>query len=198
MKKACSRDCAPCTADILVAGPQAEEEQGPLDQASRRHGLARDAQQPLRWCAPIPRPAARCCSSQQVLHGGLRGHDPGREQALARLPVRQHGNRPEFTFRVIAGRRFHRLLGQSQHPGTSRSATRPSSGPPAAADPDQRRQAGVMKKRFFAFISIVVGFVMRTGYGRDHGDRLALYRGRPPHARGRAVRAHARTPTCAT
>ncbi len=47
-----------------------------------------------------------------------------------------------------------------------------------------------MKKRLFSFISIVVGFIIALAAGRGHGDRLALSRGWPPHAGGRAVRAH--------
>ena len=48
--------------DIRVAGPQAGKNKG----RSTRHrdsadGARRAAR--IRWCAPIPRPAARCCSS---------------------------------------------------------------------------------------------------------------------------------------
>ena len=47
-----------------------------------------------------------------------------------------------------------------------------------------------MKQRIFGWISVLVGIVVALASDRGHGDRLALFRGWPLYAGGRAVRAH--------
>ena len=123
--------------DILVAGPQAGKNKGrSTKHATARTGARRAAS--IRWCAPIPRPAARCCSSTRPIPCGFDGMTEAESRPLldflldAWQPAGIHLPLP-----LAEG--LDRLLGQPQH--QAHRAGRHRAVPPAAAPgPDLRRK----------------------------------------------------------
>ena len=102
-------------------GPPGQQERAPLHQGARGRRLARDRERaPGGAHASRDRPQAAL--RQPLLHGGLRGHDRGGEQAAARLPARARPP-PGIHLPLPLGDGLDRLLGQPRAASTSPSTT---------------------------------------------------------------------------